>query len=33
MMEIKTLKTEVVFPKFLLRIQEDIHMIWHSGKE
>ena len=33
MVEIKTLKTDVVFPLFLLRIQKDMQVIWFSGRE
>ena len=33
MVEIKILKTDVVFPKFLIRIQKEMHTIWFSGRE
>ena len=33
MVEIKILKTDVVFPYFLLIIQKDMHVIWFSGRE
>ena len=31
--EVKILKTDVVFPKFLLRIQNNMRVIWFSGRE
>ena len=33
MVEIKVLKTDVVFPLFLVRIRKDMHVIWFSGRE
>ena len=33
MVEIKILKTNVIFSRFLLRSQKDMHVIWFSGRE
>ena len=33
MVEIKTLKIDVVYLSFLLKIQKDKHDIWYSGRE